>query len=175
MHASRIGTMQGEVVALFRGYLANFVRAEVILEDSDVWSIEYSISDNQLDDEDLAIGTDTLLFLAEIEDDFVGTLLERRFYRSVRLFYEAAVEKMISKFPRDVILKDLSIIDPRNRRQGSPSAVIRLCRRFTTFSSKDTVQEFQIYITWHKTVIYPNLIQGRMQQLIISGPQCQKR
>ena len=135
-------------MALFRGYLANFVGAEVILEDSDVWSIEYSNSDNQLDDEDLAIGTDTLLFLAEIEDDFVGTPLERRFYRSVRLFYEAAVGKMISKFPRDVILKDVSIIDPCNRRQGSPSAVIRLCRRFTTFSSKeinDTVQEFQIY------------------------------
>ena len=55
--------------------------------------------ENQLSDDALAIGTETLLFLSEYEDDIEGTTMQKNFYKSVRLFYETAVFKLLAKFP----------------------------------------------------------------------------
>ena len=86
-HASRIGSIQDDTLSLLRGYLANFIKPEVITAASDITAINYRDQNNQLSNDTLAIGTETLLFLSEFEDEIEGTLIERRFFRSVRVFY----------------------------------------------------------------------------------------
>ena len=89
--------------------------------------------DNQLSNDSLAVGTQTLLFLSEMEDDIEGTMMERRFFDSVRLFYETTVSKMLAKFPfKDKTISDLSILDPRNHVKNSSASVVRLAKRFLT-------------------------------------------
>ena len=104
------------------------------------------VRENQLSNDALAIGTETLLFLSENEDELEGTVIESRFFESVRLFYETAVMKMLAKFPhKDKTLKDLSFLDPRNRTKCSPQALVHLCKHFMTDDSDeiDAVVEYR--------------------------------
>ena len=98
-HASRIGSVQVDTLSLLRGYLANFIKPEVLTAASDITTINYCDRNNQLSNDTLAIGTETLLFLSEFEDEIEGTLVERKFFRSVRVFYETVVSKLLAKFP----------------------------------------------------------------------------
>ena len=54
-----------------------------------ITEIECTETCNQVCNNELGIGTTTRLLLSEqsIEDDFVGTSVESRFYASVRAFY----------------------------------------------------------------------------------------
>ena len=133
-HASRIGSIQDDTLSLLRGYLANFIKPEVITAASDITTINYHDRNNQLSNDTLAIGTETLLFLSEFEDEIEGTAIERKFF-SVRVFYETVVSKLLAKFPhKDNTLSDLSFIDPNNRAKSNPRGIIRLCNRFMTCS-----------------------------------------
>ena len=68
----------------------------------------------------------------------MGTAVERRFFRNVRLFYETSASKMIAKFPfNDTTIKELAFLDPRNRNKTSMSGLIQLANRFTSFSSDE--------------------------------------
>ena len=61
-----------------------------------------------LADENLGLGTNTWLYLSEVEE-----LEAKPLYKAVRSFYIATLQKMIKKFPfSDSILKDLGIINP---------------------------------------------------------------
>ena len=83
-----------------------------------------------MDNEELGIGTATRLLLEEESDTFEGTCQEANFFSTVREFYHEAVCKMLDKFPfRDPIFRDLSLLDPRNRRNalGSNDSTCRLC------------------------------------------------
>ena len=132
-HASRIGTMQDDMLSLLRGYLANFIKPEVIVAADDITALDYKDKENQLPNESLAVGTETLLFLSEMEDDIEGTTIERKFFDSVRLFYETTVTKMLAKFPhKDKTISDLSFLNPRNRVKTSSASIARLARRFLT-------------------------------------------
>ena len=110
-HASRIGSIQDDTLSLLRGYLANFIKPEVITASSDITAINYRDQNNQLSNDILAISTETLLFLSEFEDEIEETVIERRFFKSVRVFYETAVSKLLAKFLlKDNTLSDLSFI-----------------------------------------------------------------
>ena len=81
----------------------------------------------------MAIGKETLLLLAEFQDEIEGTAIESKFFSSVRLFYETVVAKLVAKFPlKDKTFSDLSFIDPKNRARSMPRGIIRLCNRFMT-------------------------------------------
>ena len=135
-HASRIGTMQQDMLSLLRGYLANFIKPDVIVAADDITALDYTDRGNQLSNNSLAVGTKTLLFLSEMEDDIEGTTMEWRFFESVRLFYETAVSKMLAKFPfKDKTISDLAFLDPRNRVKTSSASIIRLTKRFLTDNS----------------------------------------
>lgn len=132
-HASRIGTMQQDMLSLLRGYLANFVKPEVIVAADDITALAYTDRSNQLSNDSLAVGTETLLFLSEMEDEIEGTTMERRFFDSVRLFYETAVSKLLAKFPlKEKTIRDLSFLDPRSRVKTSSASIVRLTKRFLT-------------------------------------------
>ena len=61
-------------MSLLRGYLANFIKPGVITAATDIKTIDYHSRQNQLSDDALAIGTETLL---EFEDEIQGTVMER--------------------------------------------------------------------------------------------------
>ncbi len=98
-----------------------------------ITELDYKDRGNQLSNDSLAVGTETLLFLSEMEDDIEGTTMEKKFFVSVRLFYETVVSKMLAKFPlKDKTISDLSLLDPRCRVKVSSSSVVRLAKRFLT-------------------------------------------
>ena len=92
-HASHIGSIKEDTMSLLRGYLVNFIKPGVITAATDIKTIDYHSTQNQLSDDALAIGTETLLFLSEFEDEIEGTVMERKFFSSVHLFYETVVSK----------------------------------------------------------------------------------
>ena len=89
------------------------------------------------------VGTSTRLLWCGDLEDMVGTTLERRFFKCVR------VSKIIDKFPfNNNTIKQLAFLDPRNRDKTSSNGIIQLASRFITFSpdEKDTLSlEFRDY------------------------------
>ena len=116
-HASRIGTLQADVLNLLKSFLSNFIDPGVLRQCLDITTINYQDLNAQLKDSELAIGTSTrMLLCGELEEEVVGTAVEVRFYQTVCTFYQTAVCKILAKFPfKDRILKKLLILDPRNR------------------------------------------------------------
>ena len=54
--------------------------------------------------------------------------MERKFFSSVRLFYETVVSKMLAKFPHgDKTLSDLSFAIGA---KSTPQGIVQLCNRF---------------------------------------------
>ena len=63
-NASRIATMQQQMLSLLRGYLANFIQAELITCAEDLTKKDFRDRVHQVSDEELSIGTATRLLLA---------------------------------------------------------------------------------------------------------------
>ena len=138
-HASRIGTLQADVLNLLKSFLSNFIDPGVLRQCLDITTINYQDLNAQLKDSELAIGTSTqMLLCGELEEEVVGTAVEVRFYQTVRTFYQTAVCKILAKFPfKERILKKLLILDPRNRSITDTSDVLDLANRFTSFDPDD--------------------------------------
>ena len=99
-HASRIASLQSDVRALLQAYLSNFIKPEVLASTDDVIAVDYLDRDNQVTNGELGIGTSTrLLLCGELEDEIMGTAVERDLFLHIRTFYEASVSKMLAKFP----------------------------------------------------------------------------
>ncbi|CAM4276972.1 unnamed protein product [Leuciscus chuanchicus] len=74
--------------------------------------------EHQLADEDLFIGGDTKAFIRTAE---FPVPTKKKFFQTVRAFYEAVLHKMFACFPIDSqLLKDLRILDPGSRMERSP-------------------------------------------------------
>ena len=138
-HASRIGTLQSDVLNLLKSFLSNFIDPSILRQSNDITAINYQDLNAQLKDSELAIGTSTrMLLCGELEDEVAGTVIEARFYRTVRTFYETAVCKIIDKFPfNENIFKKLLMLDPRNRFMADTADVLDLANRFMSFSQDD--------------------------------------
>ena len=66
----------------------------------------------------------------------MGTAIERRFFNTVRTFYETCVAKMIEKFPfNDNTIQELAFLDPRNRDKTSLNGSVQLANRFVSYST----------------------------------------
>ena len=150
-HASRVGSLQSDVRVLLQGYLSNFIKPEVLTNADDITMIDYLDRNNQVVDEDVGIGTSTrFLLCGELEDEVIGTVIEDRFFSSVRSFYEVSVTKMLAKFPfPDDTLKELAFSYPRNHAMSfSTTGIVNLATRFTSFSADDIdclLMEFRDY------------------------------
>lgn len=66
---ARIGYMAEETSHLLRKFLKRFVKAKVIRDTPDLKDIQFECRENQLDDDLLAIGQQTRLFIAENKED----------------------------------------------------------------------------------------------------------
>ena len=120
---------------LLRSYPSNLIKGSVLRSTDVLTTIAYSKS---ISNEELGVGTSTLLLLAEFQDEVEGTPIETRFFSSVRLFYQETIRKFFAKFPfKDPVLSDLSLLDPRQREHVPPTSVVRLCSRFFTACPSD--------------------------------------
>ena len=130
--------------------MCNFIKPDVFNNVDDITKLDYLDPENQATNDELGIGTTTrLLLCGDLEDEVVGTSIERRFFKYVRSFYEASVRKILDKFPfEDDTIKELSFLDPRYRTKCTVNGMIHLSTRFTTFSTDEIdtlIAEFQEY------------------------------
>ena len=100
--------LYSEMSRLVRLYASNLLKAETILAAGDDFTkLNFSV-EGQLADENLGLGNDLWVHLSSMEEYDPSP-----FYRAVRGFYVASVQKMLKKFPfGDSILKDLDVINP---------------------------------------------------------------
>ena len=113
-------------------------------------TVNYLDRNNQVGNSELGIGTSTrLLLCGELEDVVTGTVIENRFFASVRSFYEVSVTKMLAKFPfSDDTLKNLAFLDPRTRKTSTVTGMINLASRFSSLSTDEIdslTMEFRDY------------------------------
>ena len=98
-----------EMNRLVRLYAANLLTTEAILEATDNLTLLNFDAINQLPDENLGIGDNTWVALAEVEQEYDT----KSFFTSVRKFYLSSIKKMLKKFPfGDSLLNDLGILQP---------------------------------------------------------------
>ena len=116
-----------EMSRLVKLYAANFLTTEAVLAANDNLRTLVLSEENQVADEDLGIGNDTWVSLAEVE----ATHDTAPFFRAVKAFYAKSTKKMLEKFPfGDTLMKDLSMLQPENTSSFPFSKVISLAKRF---------------------------------------------
>ena len=76
---SRIGYLQEEMKILLRKFMGKFVRAKVIQTSQDLTSVPFNNSNNQLQDNIIAIGPATRAFIVDNEEDISPSSLQRFF------------------------------------------------------------------------------------------------
>ena len=138
--------LYNEMNRLVRLYASNFLTSDVILAASDNLRHLDFAEVNQLSNEDLGIGTETWLSIAELE----ATHDTAPFFEAVRGFYVSSTKKMLNKFPfGDTLMKDLSVLQPENTSSFPFSKIISLANRFPQIGLSDSAsldilkEEFQ--------------------------------
>ena len=148
-----IGHLHTEMIRLLRKLMGLFVTPRVIKSQSDISAVDYKTRDNQHDDEVLAIGWTAREFLRE-NPDLSPTVISK-FYKQVRIFYSAVVEKMIQKIPfNDEVLMAMGYLNPDTRENVASEAVLKLADRFMPLEAEDRYKledELQDYILTPKS------------------------
>ena len=142
--SSMIGTLQLDMCQLLCTFLSNFICPECLTSvlTSDIDQFDYRNVEHAVDNEEHGIGTATRLLLEEESDTFECTCQEANFFSTIREFYHEAVRKMLDKFPfRDPTIRDLSLLDPRNRQNISAVSVSCLVKRFMPGCSTDELEK----------------------------------
>lgn len=127
--------LYNEMNRLVRLYASNFLTSDTILAANDnLRNLEFA-EENQVSNEDLGIGTETWMTIAELE----ATHDTAPFFNAVRAFYVNSTKKMLNKFPfGDTLLKDLSVLQPENTSSFPFSTVASLAKRFPQIELSDS-------------------------------------
>ncbi|KAL5012296.1 hypothetical protein ScPMuIL_010847 [Solemya velum] len=129
--AVKIIFLDKEMKRLLRKFLGKFVKVAAIGQQQ-LTDVRYKDIENQLPDQILAVGMRVRAYLAENEDD-VEPATTARFFRHVRLFYEAVVWKMLNKFPfNNKVLTNLLWLhpNPESRKDVSTDSVLQIAEQF---------------------------------------------
>ena len=126
--------LYNEMSRLVRLYASNLLKHECIVAASaDLRKLSFKEED-QLADENLGVGDATWAFISELEEEFDP----KPFFKAVRSFYIATLNKMLKKFPfGDTVLQDLGIINPENTSTYEFSTVTKLVKRFQQLGLND--------------------------------------
>ena len=124
-----------EMSRLAHLYASNLLKTDVIKAAENNLSTLDIASEGQLDDENLGIGDGTWALIAQLEEDDDP----KPFFRAIRQFYVATIQKMLKKFPfGDSLLKDLEIVNPESSCSRDISAIIDLSKRFPQIGLTDS-------------------------------------
>ena len=140
---STTSQLYDEMNRLVRLYASNFLTSDTILAANDNLRLLDLAEENQVTNEDLGIGTETWMSVAELE----STHDTAPFFEAVRGFYVSSTKKMLNKFPfGDTLMKDLSVLQPENTSLFPFSKIISLAKRFPQIglsesASLDQLQE----------------------------------
>uniref|UniRef100_H2ZUA5 HAT C-terminal dimerisation domain-containing protein n=1 Tax=Latimeria chalumnae TaxID=7897 RepID=H2ZUA5_LATCH len=105
----------------------------------DLSKVTYKGIENQVSDSDLNIGNKARVLLINSKDEITHET-ERRFFKSVRRFFETVTEKMLRAFPiGDQLLKDMTILSPEEKENIPAQTVINVAKR-----SPQVIQEKQL-------------------------------
>ncbi|CAC5413355.1 KCNT1 [Mytilus coruscus] len=130
---SMVGFLHTEMVRLLRKLMARFVSIKVITSQQDITKIDFQSTENQHDNERIAIGWTAREFLSDHEE--LSPVVVNRFFSSVRQFYCTTVSTMIAKFPfKDKVLQTIAYLNPDTRQNVSPEDVASLSDRFLSLS-----------------------------------------
>ena len=129
-----------EISRLVRLYASNFLSVSAVRAVGDnLQNLDFSEA-NFVPRDELGIGTNTWLNIAQIEEQHdISPFLE-----SIKNFYIASTKKMLKKFPfGDSLMKDLAILQPDATATFSPNTVISLATRFPQLgiSNLDALRE----------------------------------
>lgn len=121
--------------------------------------MDFTNHEFQHGNERLAVGSDARrLLIQNSEEDFtVTTAQEEKFFTSVRKFYQAAVKKMVTKFPFDnSTLSDLEVLDPELKKKKGDDPdygpIVRLCQTF----GPDDLDEEKLKEEWDDYYLMPD-------------------
>ena len=131
--ATQIAILIPEMNRLLRLFMAKFVLMRVIKSTTDLTKVSYADRSVQLGDNILAVGMAMRTMLVDSEDDLADST-RMRIFNSVRHFYIAIVEKMVTIFPfHNTVLKDLTVVnpDPELHDTWSPTMVKNLATFFS--------------------------------------------
>lgn len=126
-----------EMIRLVRLYASNFLTSGAILAASDNLRLLELAEENQVHvcNEDLGIGTETWVSIAELE----ATHDTAPLFKAEGEFYVASTKKMLNKFPfGDTLMKDLSVLQPEKTSSFPFSKVISLAERFPQIGLSDS-------------------------------------
>lgn len=135
--------------SFFMDLLVRFLQPSAIssFSSSDITKIDFLKSSHQKLDEDLVIGAKTKAYLGESN---ISEEVKKKFFHSVRKFYEAACTYAVKSLPlTSDILSHAEIADPSLRAQVSFSSVMFFTDRFCdsiSYNDLDAVEmEFSKY------------------------------
>ena len=93
----RVLELESSARELLKVYLLNFVQPDIVNESDGVTTINYTSPSNHKSDKELSIGQQASRHLQAIADECEPAAIAR-FYRSVKMGYVAAVDKLLKKF-----------------------------------------------------------------------------
>ena len=119
---------------LTRLYAANVLKTDSITSVGSNLSLLRLERQNQLDDENLGVGSDTWVSLAELQEEYDL----KPFFTAVRNFNVTSIKKMLQKFPfNDSLLKDLGVLQPEKTASYSVDTVLGLAKCFPQLGLAD--------------------------------------
>ncbi len=131
-----IGDLLPEMDRVLRAFLVKFVQMEHVKACKNLQELDFADRELQHGSDRIAVGMPTRTILAQADEEgeenpTITPIQQERFFTSVRAFYEAAVRKMVAKFPfDDPILADLAVLDPRKKDQLDYTPIVRLAGIF---------------------------------------------
>ena len=126
-----IGDLLPEMVRLLRTFIVKFVRMRCAKSCLNLKEVDFKTRENRHQNDKLAVGMNARSLLVDAVANDITPTIEQKFFAGVRAFYEAAVQKMLQKFPfSDRVLKDLVILDHRKREDLDYSYALCLAERF---------------------------------------------
>ena len=141
----KVLSLYPEMVRLIKKVLSFFLSTTRIKDASgDLRKLVFKGAVHQLSDDDLNIGSEARAYLLEKEEDEFDAGAILKFYKTVRLIYEAVIDKIMKCFPLDdELLKTLWVLQPSFRNEASSKQVIFLAEQLPQLVSPTLYDELR--------------------------------
>ena len=137
-----IGDLLPVMDKLLQTFIVKFVRMRCIKSCLNLKVVDFKTRENQHQDDKVTVGMNARSLLVDAVANNITPTIEQKFFASVRACYEAAVQKMLQKFPFcDRVLKDCVILDHRNREDLDHSHAVCLAERFHLDIDQEELKE----------------------------------
>ena len=100
---------------LLKGFLAKYIKVTAIASVAEAKDVDYENIENHLSENDIFIGSQTRIYLAQLEIDLSGSAQVQEFFCSLRNYYCEATRQIKKTFLfGDAVLANFTVLDPEN-------------------------------------------------------------